>query len=389
MSGDNSAMSGARCVACREEVVLHGLILGVGVALLLAFAPGAEGAPWVRLGLLAPLASWVVVLWLGSLCVWCRRGWAGGRHPALWFGLLLFWAEITAWGAHGVLVPLGVPLPSLSSLLLYTGLIAGVVGGMGWLVVEGYARLLASQAQAAQAELAALQARIRPHFLFNALNTAAALAHARPNLSEQVLVDLAELFRVALEQPRLVPLADELALTRRYLAIEALRMENRLRVRWDVPEPVPRVALPSLAIQPLVENAVRHGVERLREGGEVALAVRKEERQVVVSVRNPVKMVQAASDQPRPHPAPLKDERLGEVKKGGYGVGLAGVQARLVALLGERARLETRIEDGVFEARVSVPLAAMHGPYSENTLGSTVALSNTPDVHHEGVDCRR
>ncbi|MEW5769930.1 MAG: histidine kinase [Pseudomonadota bacterium] len=375
MSGDDSAMSGARCVACREEVVFHGLILGVGVALLLAFAPGAGGAPWVRLGLLAPLVTWVVVLWLGSLCVWCRRGWAGAGHPALWFGLLLFWAETTAWGTHGVLVPLDVPLPELSVFLLHTGLLAGVVGGMGWLVVEGYARLLASKAQAAQAELAALQARVRPHFLFNALNTAAALAHERPDLSEQVLEDLAGLFRAALERPRLVPLEDELALTRRYLVIESLRMEDRLRVRWEVPQPVPGVAVPSLAIQPLVENAVRHGVEGLRAGGEVVIAVREEEAQVVISVRNPVRSAEAKSDHPHPNPSPLKGEGLLEAQKG-YGVGLAGVQARLVALLGERARLETRIEDGVFEARVLVPRSA-EGEDFDNQLGARVRLASS------------
>ncbi|MGB9670019.1 MAG: sensor histidine kinase [Halothiobacillaceae bacterium] len=342
MSGHCFATSGTRCLACREEVVLHGLILGVGVALLLAFAPGAGGEPWMRLGLLAPLVTWVVVLWLGSLCVWCRRGWAGSGHPALWFGLLLFWAQATVWGAHAMLVPLDVPLPELSVFLLHTGLLAGVVGGMGWLVVEGYARLLASKAQVAQAKLAALQARVRPHFLFNALNTAAALAHERPNLAEQVLEDLAGLLRAALEMPRLVPLTDELALTRRYLAIEALRMEDRLRVRWEVPEPMPEVAVPSLSIQPLVENAVRHGVEGLRDGGEVVIAVSEEGAEVVVTVRNPVRCVEVS---------PLLPKADGQ----GYGVGLAGARARLEVLLGGHARLDVKAQGGMFEARVVLP----------------------------------
>lgn len=370
MSGNDSAMSGARCVACREEVVLHGLILGAGVALLLAFAPGAGGEPWVRLGLLAPLVSWVVVLWLGALCVWCRRGWAGAGHPALWFGLLLFWAEMTAWGAHSVLVPLGGALPELSVFLLHAGLLAGVVGGMGWLVVEGYARLLASREQAAQAKLAALQARVRPHFLFNALNIAAALAHERPDLAERVLEDLSGLFRAALERPRLVPLADELALARRYLAIEALRLEDRLRVRWEVPASLPKVAVPSLTIQPLVENAVRHGVEGLRAGGEVVIAVREEKAQVVITVRNPVRSVVATSD--HPHSSFFKEE--GKEPPKGYGVGLAGVQARLTTLLGERARLEARMEDGVFMARVVVPYEAL-------------LRNSSRTVWHEGGDC--
>src|SRR5690606_11628475 len=104
--------------------------------------------------------------------------------------------------------------------------------------------------RAKQAELEALQARIRPHFLFNTLNTGAALVHARPGEAERLLLGLSDLFRAALAGPGELPLEDELGLARRYLEIEALRFGPRLQVNWQLPAPLPEVWVPTLSIQP-------------------------------------------------------------------------------------------------------------------------------------------
>ncbi len=124
----------------------------------------------------------------------------------------------------------------------------------------------------AAARLAELQARIRPHFLFNTLNTAIALVQVDPPRAERVLEDLAELFRQALAAPQgRSTLADEIALSRRYLDIEQLRFGERLQVRWQLDPAANATVLPPLILQPLVENAVRHGVEPSAEGGWVSV----------------------------------------------------------------------------------------------------------------------
>ena len=143
----------------------------------------------------------------------------------------------------------------------------------------------------ASARLAELQSRIRPHFLFNALNTALALVRADPERAEAVLEDLAQLFRVALaEAGASVALEEEIDLAKRYLAIEQVRFGARLQVRWQISEDA-RVAaarVPPLVLQPLVENAVRHGVEPAVGGGRVTVSASVQRGQVVVQVSNTV-----------------------------------------------------------------------------------------------------
>ena len=143
----------------------------------------------------------------------------------------------------------------------------------------------------ASARLAELQSRIRPHFLFNALNTALALVRADPGQAESVLEDLAQLFRVALaEVGASVALEEEIDLARRYLAIEQVRFGSRLRVQWEISADA-RVAaarVPPLVLQPLVENAVRHGVEPAVGGGDVTVRASVQCGQIVVQVTNTV-----------------------------------------------------------------------------------------------------
>jgi two-component system, LytTR family, sensor histidine kinase AlgZ len=142
-----------------------------------------------------------------------------------------------------------------------------------WLEVRERARRPAD----ARARLAELQSRIRPHFLFNTLNTAIALVRSDPARAEGVLEDMAELFRVALvEQARggTVSLASELELARRYLAIESLRFGDRLELQWQLDPAADGARLPPLALQPLLENAVHHGIEPSEQGGTVRVRTR-------------------------------------------------------------------------------------------------------------------
>ena len=139
-----------------------------------------------------------------------------------------------------------------------------------------------------EARLQALQARIRPHFLFNTLNAVLSLIRAEPKLAERMLEDLSDLFRVLMADNRkLAPLADEIALCRKYLAIEQIRLGDRLVVKWNI-ESMPAVAMvPPLILQPLVENAVYHGIEPHDGGGEIIIDIVRTGKQFIIRLTNP------------------------------------------------------------------------------------------------------
>lgn len=140
----------------------------------------------------------------------------------------------------------------------------------------------------ARARLQALQARIHPHFLFNTLNTIASLIRNHPENAEQAVLDLADLLRSALTQRDTLTLNEELELTRRYLAIESLRLGDRLRVDWRLDSDLPLdLPIPALLLQPLVENAIQHGVQCLPEGGTLTIQLEKRATALRITVINP------------------------------------------------------------------------------------------------------
>jgi two-component system sensor histidine kinase AlgZ len=140
----------------------------------------------------------------------------------------------------------------------------------------------------AEARIQALQARIRPHFLYNSINAVLSLIRAEPRRAERALEDMADLFRVLMADNRtLAPLAQEVELAKQYLAIEAIRLGERLRVAWNL-ERMPGDALvPPLVLQPLLENAVYHGIEPTEAGGEISIEVARTGDRVVISLANP------------------------------------------------------------------------------------------------------
>jgi two-component system, LytTR family, sensor histidine kinase AlgZ len=184
----------------------------------------------------------------------------------------------------------------------------------------------------------ALQARIRPHFLFNSLNSIAALVGVRPDDAERLIEDMAELLRAGLDaRSRLVPLADELELARAYLRIEQSRLGDRLRVTWDVADDAAGLDVPLLSVQPLVENAVYHGIERLAGPGTVAVSARRRDGELVIEVGNP-----------RADP--------GAAAHRGQRVAVDNIAQRLALLYGDgRARLELGEEGDRFVSRLILP----------------------------------
>ncbi len=215
---------------------------------------------------------------------------------------------------------------------------AAVAGGMGfaallWTWLELRSRIW--HPAHASARLAELQSRIRPHFLFNALNTALALVRVDPAKAEGVLEDLAQLFRVALaDVGASVSLGEEIELAQRYLAIEQVRFGRRLQVSWDVDPRVDAARVPPLVLQPLVENAVRHGIEPSPQGGRITVRASLRRGQVVVVVSNT-----------------LGDE-AGEP---GHGMALHNVRERLRLLHDLGAQCDTWREGTVHHARIVLP----------------------------------
>jgi two-component system sensor histidine kinase AlgZ len=185
------------------------------------------------------------------------------------------------------------------------------------------------------ARLEELQARIRPHFLFNTLNSAIALVRAEPAKAETLLEDLSDLFRHALiDQGESVSLAEEIALARRYLDIEQVRFGDRLRVQWALDPRADGALLPPLLLQPLVENAVRHGVEPSASGAEVKISTERRGSVVVVKVTNTV-------------PAGQGEQ--------GHGVALRNVRERLALLHDVQGQFRSGLRDGVYQVRMEVP----------------------------------
>jgi len=167
------------------------------------------------------------------------------------------------------------------------------------LLLLGYFRwrtLVLSPAQA-DARLQALQARIRPHFLFNSINAVLAIVRAEPKRAEAALEDMADLFRMAMSDAHeLVALKDEFALAQRYLALEQLRMGERLQVRWHTAGMPDDALIPPLVLQPLLENAVYHGIEPLAAGGVIEVRLYTADKRLHLEVRNPLSATAAKTD---------------------------------------------------------------------------------------------
>jgi two-component system sensor histidine kinase AlgZ len=139
-----------------------------------------------------------------------------------------------------------------------------------------------------RAEIQALQARIRPHFLFNSMNTIASLIAISPEVAETAIEDLSDLFRASLSEKNMHRLKDEIELTKSYLAIESLRLGDRLQIEWQIDDNLLNTEIPSLCIQPLAENAIYHGIEPIEKGGKIQISALQIDNKLMLSVSNPL-----------------------------------------------------------------------------------------------------
>ncbi len=210
-------------------------------------------------------------------------------------GAVTFVSECIYWFGRAWDAQLGAPsglFPTEhAAFLLPNVAIGAIVGGLAlryFYVANEWRRSVEIEARA---RFRALQARIRPHFLFNSMNTIAALTRSDPARAEAAIEDLSDLFRVALAESRPeISLREEIEIARIYQRIEQLRLGSRLQVHWDVDSLPPNAMVPGLLLQPLLENAIGHGIEPLPQGGVVTIVGRAADGMISLEVANPVSM---------------------------------------------------------------------------------------------------
>jgi two-component system, LytTR family, sensor kinase len=344
--GGLGVFEATQTVMMMRSMGMHHAWVTLFFTVLLSWAAWAVGAPSVlRLGREYPLFQ-------GS----SLGGWL--RHAALWATI---WVGAAAWnaGLEALLNPyapdtaqmrfwrlwqqkLGDQL--LSSLVLYTCVLL-----VGWML-DSRERLARQQMEAARlneqlakAQLSVLRQQIEPHFLFNTLNTVAGLVREGKNDGAvDMIAGLSDLLRRTLQtsDKQQMELGEELEVVKQYLEIEKARFAERLRVDVDVPEELLRARVPSLILQPIVENAVKHGIAKSVQGGAIAISAARRNGTLTLSVAN---------DGPG-FPADWERARKG--------IGLENVRERLVSLYGAEAEL--RVED-----RTRGPCVAIVVPYRE------------------------
>jgi two-component system sensor histidine kinase AlgZ len=330
---------------CSLPLLFALLVVGALTVTLMCLAPGSH-AGWRDYGTAVLFTSWLSVLLTVALCKlrpWMQRLPGMLPYAAVWVVLVLLVAisaGVLGWVDHSIKT--GMTPASRTGFVRDASIATGLLGAgllrYFYVVAQWQARVAA----AAQAQVAALQARIRPHFLFNSMNAVAALIRVDPDAAERTVENLGELFRAALgsDHHAVSTLGDEWMLVDRYLEIEALRLGDRLRLERDIDVPID-LPLPRLLLQPLVENAVRHGVQPSRTGGTIRLVGRRVPGGVEIVVEN------SLSDGP---PTP------------GTGHGLRNVRERVAYHFGQRASVRAEQREGHFIVTVFLPESAHARP---------------------------
>jgi len=295
------------------------------------------------------------LLWLGvatlygqvlaivtTLCVCVSRAWLGrlsarGAWLGSWMTAVLAALGISYFaGVVGTVLGAGPGRQNFAVFIWQSVLSVALVGAALLRYMFIRAQWRAQVLAQSEARVQALQARIRPHFLFNSLNTIASLIPEEPLGAERAIEDLADLFRGSMRRAdSLISLSEELDLARRYLLMERRRLGDRLQVGWHVSELPEGASILPLTLQPLLENAVTHGIQPRTDGGEVRVYGRAEKDNIVITISNPL--------------------GPGERGAGGHGMALDNIRERLELAFGPNASLITHQDDQKYFAILSLP----------------------------------
>lgn len=329
-------------LCARQPVFLLVLVAELLSIVIVLIDSGIWPFNWQALGLVSLFVQWVALSSAALLCQMRRFLQRLPQERAVVISYLLI--PLNTWLVSVLsLYLLGPNRQDLPALLvdqevLRNVVVAAIIGGLVIRYFYLQAMLIARRQSELLHRIQALQSRIRPHFLFNSMNIIASLIETDPRQAETVVEDLSALFRASLNHVgNQVPLEEEINLCQRYLNIEKLRLGNRLEVIWEVRAVPPQVQIPLLTLQPLLENAVLHGIQPLQKGGIVEIIASYSHGIFELKITNPY-VAEAASGVER-----------------GNRMALDNTRNRLAALYGERAKLTGYAEGNRYITRLSYP----------------------------------
>ncbi len=324
---------------CKVQSVFTLILVGELIALALVVAShGLRPFNWEALGIISFLVQWVVLASAACLCP--LRGFFAKRSLLLascsCFGLVMVVTATVSLASQWLFLGGAIDFWLVTSNML----VAAIFSGIAFRYFYIQQQLLVQEESELKARIQALQSRIRPHFLFNCMNSIVSLIGSDPEKAERVVEDLSDLFRASLAEPGLVPIRHELSLCRQYISIEQLRLGSRLKLEWQVEDLSDDIKIPSLLMQPIVENAIYHGVQPRADGGLVEISVSKSDNLIKVRVRNPL------------------PQRFEQTAKPGNRVAIDNIKHRLAAYYGDDASFEAGEFDDCYVTEISYDYAA-------------------------------
>jgi two-component system sensor histidine kinase AlgZ len=330
---------------CDVRVIFMTILVLELLAMVLSMAiPSSQAQFWNYLAFISMMLQWLGLINAALLCA--ARKWLNRlpRRSSLLssFGLMmlvslafsLFMLQLKTWmGLDEETSPLGENF--LLRVMLMSAAIYALVLRFFYIQQQWKLNVNAH----ADTEIQALRARIRPHFLFNSMNTIASLVRLMPEKAEKAVEDLSDLFRASLREQNDHSLGEELELTRSYLNIEALRLGERLTVDWNIDNSLKDAEIPALSLQPLAENAIYHGIEPLAGGGCISITAQKQDQSLLLSVSNPLA------------PAATKGHRQGNQ------MAQQNIRRRLKLVYGDAAAFVTNETKTNYTVTLKIPLS--------------------------------
>jgi len=318
------------------------LLVAELVAIVLTLTSYESGAFLTELSKMSMYVLWLALLGTGLLSQ--IRPWAEKQGSTAAFIICfialeimcLLLAEVT-WQVTGAYAEAVVINDTHSGFILRTFAISSIIIALAMRYLYISSEWRRSIVLEAQARISALQALIRPHFLFNSMNTIASLTRSNPRMAEEAIEDLSDLLRANLGvQKDRAALKEELEIAAIYQRIEKLRLGDRLKVRWNVADLPMRAQIPSLTIQPLLENAIYHGIELLPEGGEVVVTGIRNGDNLEIEMKNPI-----AQDRTR--------------RTGGNQMAFSNIRQRFELAYGSDAKVDVVETDDMYSVRLVFP----------------------------------
>lgn len=331
---------------CGTRIVFVVILLAELLAILLSLAHSAGGEDWLlELALYSLFIQWVALSCVFALCL-LRRFFQS--LPDYWAAT---WSYLTTLGTAALTTELTWQVMmrwsdgqfyiegSHGAFFIRSLVISAIVSALSlryFYVQHQWRRQVEAEAEA---RFQALQSRIRPHFLFNCMNTIAGLIRRQPALAEESIEDLADLFRASLQDIRNTStLLDEISLCERYLRIEQHRLGERLKISWEIDDLPMQSTLPTLSLQPLLENAIYHGIEPLPDGGTILITSENNDDHFLITISNPVSESGTTND-----------------RNEGNHLALENIRQRLLAFFGPGAELTVTPEAASYQVTIRIP----------------------------------